>query len=138
LARRRGRQSLGALRHPRDAGRQDPQPDESFPGDLVSTWPSPDRFDPQPTLAGELVRVRPLREADYDALYAVASDPLIWEQPPDHGRDEPEVFRRFFAEAMERGGALAVLDVVSGEMLGSSRYHGWDGDRSEVEIGWTF
>ena len=104
----------------------------------MSTWPSPDRFDPQPTLEGELLRLRPLRAEDYDALYAVASDPLIWEQHPEHTRHEPDVFRAFFLEAMERGGALAVLDSTSGAMIGSSRYHDYDGVRSAVEIGWTF
>lgn len=82
----------------------------------MSTWPSPDRFDPQPTLEGELVRLRPLRADDYAALHAVAADPLIWEQHPENDRHEPEVFRRFFDEAMERGGALAVLDAASGEL----------------------
>lgn len=104
----------------------------------MSTWPSPDRFDPQPTLEGELVRLKPLRADDYDALHAVASDRLIWEQHPENNRHEPEVFRRFFDEAMERGGALAVLDAASGELIGSSRYHDYDGARSAVEIGWTF
>lgn len=104
----------------------------------MTEWPSPDRFDPQPILQGELLRLRPLRAEDHDVLYAVASDPLIWEQHPDSDRYRPEVFRRFFDEAIERGGALAVLDAASGEMIGSSRYHGWNGERSEVEIGWTF
>ena len=33
-------------------------------------------FDLQPTLRGELVELRPLTADDWDALYAVASDPL--------------------------------------------------------------
>jgi len=116
-----------------------PEVDPERPqGTQVSNWPSPDRFDPQPTLRGELVHLRPLREGDYDALHAVGSDPLIWEQHPDRNRHEPEVFRAFFREAIERGGALAVLDAASGEMIGSSRYHDYDGARSAVEIGWTF
>ncbi len=36
----------------------------------------------QPTLEDELVRLRPLEEADSEALYEVAQDPLIWEQHP--------------------------------------------------------
>ena len=39
-------------------------------------------FDCQPVLRGKLVALRPLRREDYDALYAVASDPEIWEQHP--------------------------------------------------------
>lgn len=40
------------------------------------------QFELQPALKGELVELRPLREEDFNALYAVASDPLIWEQHP--------------------------------------------------------
>ena len=104
----------------------------------MNPWPSPDVFDPQPTLRGELLHLRPLREEDFDALFAVASDPLIWEQHPNSDRYRPDVFRTFFREAMERGGALAVLDAATGGMIGSSRYHGFDAARSEVEVGWSF
>ena len=34
-------------------------------------------FDLQPTLTGELLVLRPLREEDWAALYAAASDPLV-------------------------------------------------------------
>ena len=34
-------------------------------------------FDLQPVLHGELLRLRPLRPEDWDALYAVAADPRI-------------------------------------------------------------
>ena len=37
-------------------------------------------FELQPVLAGSLITLRPLRADDFDALYAAASDPLIWEQ----------------------------------------------------------
>ncbi len=36
------------------------------------------------------------------------------------------------------GGALAVVDARTQRLIGSSRFHGWDEERSEVEIGWTF
>jgi N-acetyltransferase len=94
-------------------------------------------FDAQPTLRGELLEVRPLREDDYDALFAAARDPLIWEQHPDE-RHREEVFSTFFAEHLATGGALAVVDVRSEEVIGTSRYHDFDPARSEVEIGWTF
>src|SRR5207249_2815013 len=29
-------------------------------------------------------------------------------------------------------------DAVTGQVIGSSRFHGYDESRSEVEIGWTF
>lgn len=78
-----------------------------------------------------------MRAGDFDALFAAAGDPLIWEQHPSE-RHREDVFRPFFDEHLATGGALAVLDARSGEVIGTSRYHGYDPDRSEVEIGWTF
>ena len=95
-------------------------------------------FDLQPTLKGDLLELRPLRPEDFDALYAVAADPLIWEQHPALDRYQEEVFRGFFREAMESGGALIALDSRDGRVIGSSRFHGYDAEKSEIEIGWTF
>jgi RimJ/RimL family protein N-acetyltransferase len=95
-------------------------------------------FDLQPTLQGELLGLRPLRAEDFPALYAVASDPLIWEQHPIKDRYKVEVFRGFFREALESGGALLALDAQDGQVIGSSRFYGYDQARSEIEIGWTF
>jgi N-acetyltransferase len=95
-------------------------------------------FDLQPVLRGELMELRPLRADDFPALYAVASDPLVWEQHPNSDRYREEVFREFFREALESGGALTAFDLKDGRVIGSSRFHGYDPARSEVEIGWTF
>jgi len=95
-------------------------------------------FDLQPTLKGELLHLRPLRPEDFHDLYAVASDPLIWEQHPARDRYQEEVFRVFFREALESGGALITHDAQGGQVIGSSRYHGYNPQKSEVEIGWTF
>ncbi|MDL2718963.1 MAG: GNAT family N-acetyltransferase [Acidobacteriota bacterium] len=95
-------------------------------------------FDLQPVLQGELLSLRPLRLEDFDALYAVASDPLIWEQHPASDRYTEAVFKEFFREAMESGGALIVTDAGDGRVIGSSRFHGYDGEKGEIEIGWTF
>ena len=95
-------------------------------------------FDLQPTLEGELLRLRPLRPEDFHDLYAVASDPLIWEQHPNKDRHRKEVFEGFFREALESGGALIAIDSKGGQIIGSSRFHGYDRDKSELEIGWTF
>ncbi|MCC7010051.1 MAG: GNAT family N-acetyltransferase [Acidobacteria bacterium] len=95
-------------------------------------------FDLQPTLAGALVALRPLVPQDFDALFAVASDPLVWAQHPDKSRSTPDGFRRFFDVAIASGGALLVADRATGQVIGSSRFHGYDPDADEVEIGWTF
>lgn len=95
-------------------------------------------FDLQPVLAGELIRLRPLRAEDFPELYAVASDPLIWEQHPNSDRYKVEVFQAFFRDAMESGGALIAIDLKSGAIIGSSRFHGYNQEKSEIEIGWSF
>ena len=95
-------------------------------------------FDSQPLLRGELLELRPLRVADFEALFAVAADPLIWEQHPEPLRYQEATFRAFFDEALASGGALVAVDRGSGRVIGSSRYHGYDAERGVVEIGWTF
>lgn len=95
-------------------------------------------FDAQPILRSDLVELRPLEQEDFGPLFAVASDPLIWEQHPDRDRYQEGVFREFFREAIESGGALVVVDQVTGRTIGSSRFHGYDPAVREIEIGWTF
>jgi RimJ/RimL family protein N-acetyltransferase len=95
-------------------------------------------FDLQPTLQGALVKLRPLRPEDFSALYAVASDPLIWEQHPDRDRYTEDVFKEFFRVALDSGGALLAIDATDGRVIGSSRFHGYNSENREIEIGWTF
>ena len=95
-------------------------------------------FDYQPILKGELVELRPLCREDYDGLYAVAADPLIWEQHPVRNRHEEATFRLLFEESLASGGCLVAVDTNRKQIIGSSRFHAYDRDRSEVEIGWTF
>ncbi|MBY0342457.1 MAG: GNAT family N-acetyltransferase [Sphingomonadales bacterium] len=96
-------------------------------------------LDRQPVLEGEHVSLRPLHPADWDALFAVASDPLIWAQHPAHDRWQEPVFRAFFDDALANGGALLAIDTASGAVIGSSRFQGLEeADGGSVEIGWTF
>lgn len=95
-------------------------------------------FDLQPTLTGRLLCLRPLLPGDHDALFAVAADPLIWEQHPDKSRSQSTGFRNFFQNALDSGGALVATDRATGSVIGSSRYHRFDPKTDDVEIGWTF
>ena len=95
-------------------------------------------FDLQPTLKGKLLELRPLRSEHYQDLYAVASDPLIWEQHPANDRWKEEVFKEFFKKALESGGAFVAVDLKSGRVIGSSRFHDYHPEQSEIEIGYTF
>ncbi|MBV8212108.1 MAG: GNAT family N-acetyltransferase [Verrucomicrobia bacterium] len=92
----------------------------------------------QPNLKGQLLELRPLQPEDFDDLYAVASDPLIWEQHPHNTRYQKEVFRKFFRDALASGGALIAIESKTGRVIGSSRYDGYNREKSQVEIGWTF
>ena len=95
-------------------------------------------FELQPTLTGELIELRPLKPVHFDALFAAASDPLIWEQHPESDRYTRPVFQRYFDGAIESRGAFVVIDRKTGRIIGSSRYHNLFPDRSQVEIGFTF
>lgn len=96
-------------------------------------------MDRQPVLEGEWLLLRPLRPDDWAATFAVASDPLIWELHPAHDRWQEGVFRAYFDDALAQGGALAVVEKPSGEIVGSSWFQGYDAaDGGSVEIGWTF
>lgn len=95
-------------------------------------------FELQPYLVGELLEVRPLQPEDWESLFRVASDPLIWEQHPANDRYQEDVFKEFFREALESRSAFVVIDRKTREIIGSSRYFGFDPGKSEIEIGWTF
>ena len=95
-------------------------------------------FDKQPLLTSQLVELRPLRPADFNALYEIASDPCIWDQHPEPDRWKRNVFERFFDVALRAEGALVAIDACSGQTIGSSRFHGLNVAHREIEIGWTF
>ena len=95
-------------------------------------------FDLQPHLKGDLLELRPLATDDWDELFAVASDSLIWEQHPEPDRYKEDVFRVFFQGALESGGAFVIIDRQTQRIVGSTRFYGYDAEKSEIEIGWTF
>jgi RimJ/RimL family protein N-acetyltransferase len=95
-------------------------------------------MDLQPTLDNDLITIRPLRISDYDALYEVAQDPLIWEQHQFKERYKEKVFQVLFQESLASGGALIAVDKLRGVVIGSSRYKLIEGVDDVVEIGWSF
>ena len=95
-------------------------------------------FDFQPTLSGRLLELRPLRASDFKDLYTVASDPMIWEQHPANDRWKEDVFKVFFQESLDSGGALIAIDSKGSQVIGASRFHAYDEQTREIEIGWTF
>ena len=95
-------------------------------------------FNSQPTLADAHVHLRPLRTDDFEALYAVAADPLIWEQHPTPTRYQRAVFQTFFLGALESDGAFLIQDLDSGQPIGSTRFYDYDETNDSVLIGYSF
>lgn len=96
-------------------------------------------MDLQPvTLKNEIVTLTPLTSNDFEALFSVASDPLIWEQHPNPNRYKREVFEKFFEGAMLSKGAFKVYDTKTKEIIGSSRYYELNLEAKNVAIGYTF
>ncbi|MCE3258393.1 MAG: putative acetyltransferase [Bacteroidetes bacterium] len=95
-------------------------------------------FSSQQILENELVRLVPLKETDFEALYKVASDPLIWEQHPNKNRYKREVFQNFFEGAIQSKGAYLIYDKASGELIGSTRFYDYKPQEKVITIGYTF
>ena len=96
------------------------------------------RFQFQPTLAGPTLGLRPLVQEDLDDLYAIASDPLLWELHPQPDRWKRPVFEKFFAAGIASGGALLATANDTGRVVGTSRFYYADFPAREMTIGYTF
>lgn len=95
-------------------------------------------LDLQPTLRGELLELKPLSTTDFSVLYAVASDPLVWEQHPHKERYQPSVFESFFEQAIQSGGALIASRRDTNQVIGSSRFYDFNPSKKQIAIGYTF
>ena len=92
----------------------------------------------QPRLEDDLIILRPLRESDFEALYEVAKDPLIWEQHPISDRYEIEKFSGFFSDSIRSKGALILVEKTGKKVIGSTRFKRLNNVESAIEIGWSF
>ncbi|GAC1499866.1 MAG: GNAT family protein [Steroidobacteraceae bacterium] len=95
-------------------------------------------FELQPRIDNQWIKLEPLEQGDFEALYAVASDPLIWAQHPNKDRFRRDVFAVYFRGAIESGGAFRIIDNKTSVLIGSSRYYDLDEGRRTVAIGYTF
>lgn len=89
-------------------------------------------------LQNELIALFPLREEDFEDLYTVASDPLVWEQHPNKWRYQREVFQNFFEGALLSQGAFLIRDKASNDIVGCSRFYDYNESEKSVLIGYTF
>ncbi|SHM33720.1 hypothetical protein SAMN05444484_105194 [Flavobacterium chilense] len=96
-------------------------------------------FNLQPEfLEDEITKLVPLQESDFEALYQIASDPLIWEQHPMKDRYKIEVFKPFFEAALNSKSAFLIVDRKTNEIIGNTRYYDYNPEKSSIAIGYTF
>ncbi|WP_443936614.1 GNAT family N-acetyltransferase [Pedobacter sp. MW01-1-1] len=95
-------------------------------------------FNLQPSLENNLIKIVPLQEHDFEALFEVANDPLLWEQHPNKNRYQRPVFENFFKGAIESKGAFIVYDKKSDAVVGSSRFYEVSETESSIAVGYTF
>lgn len=94
----------------------------------------------RPVMSDDRVLIRPMTADDFEALFAVACDPLIWEVHPAHDRWQAPAFRKYFDEGVTSNGGVVFIDRTTDEIIGASRYESEREpiESGEVEIGWTF
>ncbi len=92
----------------------------------------------QPHLENALIELKPLVESDFENLFLVASDPLIWEQHPDKLRYTRDVFAVYFASAVASKSAFMIYDKNNGNLIGSTRYYDYLPEQQSIAIGYTF
>jgi RimJ/RimL family protein N-acetyltransferase len=81
----------------------------------------------------------PLTANDFDALYAVARDPLLWEQHPEADRWKRSKFQRFFQSGIANDlGCFLIREKQSRRVAGSTRFYEYDEANRCVRIGYTF
>lgn len=95
-------------------------------------------FNLQPKLKNDMVEIVPLKAEDFEKLYQVAADPLMWLQHPNKNRYKKAEFTIFFTGAMESGGAFLIYDAKTHDIIGSSRYYDWNEKEKSIAIGYTF
>ena len=95
-------------------------------------------FELQPILEDDILLALPLKEEDFELLFMAAADPLVWDQHPNKNRYQRSEFLNFFKGAMQSGGAFAIVDKVSNEIIGSSRYYDLNASEKSIFIGYTF
>ena len=77
--------------------------------------------------------------SDFEPLYGVASNPVVWEQHPENDRWKRPVFSSFFEGAMENDlGCFTIRDKSAGVVIGSTRFFSYDALGESVRLGYTF
>jgi RimJ/RimL family protein N-acetyltransferase len=94
------------------------------------------------TLRGKTVRLEPLRIEHVGPLAHVGLDPSLWRWIPVQVAT-PDEMRTYVLTALDeqqRGVSVpfAIIDQVSGQVIGSTRYANIEPAHRRLEIGWTW
>lgn len=92
----------------------------------------------QPVLEDQLVILRPLQRGDFEDLFRISHNPLVWQQHPAKERSEIGGFSRFFQDALDSGSAFCILDKKNKNIIGTTRFNPSAEISNAIEIGWTF
>lgn len=95
-------------------------------------------FDCQPDLCASTLRLKPLAYSDFKGMFLAAADPEIWGGHPARDRYKREVFEAYFASLLATKKALAVVDIASGDIVGTSSYYTPPDLPNSIAIGFTF
>jgi RimJ/RimL family protein N-acetyltransferase len=100
-------------------------------------------MNPQPvTLSGPFVRLEPLTLDHVPALTRVGLDPLLWRWvlTPIGTPDQMHAYVTLALDEQRRGVSLpfAIVDSVTGEVIGCTRYANIEPTHRRLEIGWTW
>ncbi|MBC7511996.1 MAG: GNAT family N-acetyltransferase [Ferruginibacter sp.] len=90
------------------------------------------------SLQDNIIKLTPLTTVDFDSLFKVAADPLIWVQHPAKDRYKKKVFQLYFDGAIAGGTAFLIIDNAADKIIGSTRYYDYKHDASSIAIGFTF
>jgi RimJ/RimL family protein N-acetyltransferase len=89
-------------------------------------------------LESEILKIVPLNESDFENLFELASDPLIWEQHPTKDRYKREVFQLYFDGAILGNTSFKIIDKSTNKSIGSTRYYDYNPEKKSIAIGFTF
>lgn len=92
----------------------------------------------QPILENNTLILYPLQEQDFEAVYAAAADPKVWEQHPNKDRWRKEVFQTFFEGAIKSNGAFKIVEKATQTVIGSTRFYDYNPLEKSILIGYTF
>ena len=80
-----------------------------------------------------------IKKENFEGLYLVASDPIIWEQHPENDRWKKEKFNIFFKSALKNElGCFSIFDNSHNKFFGSTRFYSYDENDKAVRIGYTY